>query len=170
MLKDPNTTATPLEISASTSLLLNIQTDMSTSADMLNTIESVRAQVQTLSAQVAANPAMADVRAGGDSLEKRLTTTEGNLIDLRMTGRGQDEVRYPARIGAQLNYLAGGIAASDFTPTAQQRSVDQLLAKEVKDTRSDLEAVLKNDLGKFNALLRTKGLKPIEASLGGIVF
>jgi hypothetical protein len=123
-----------------------------------------------LSAQIATNPAMANVRAGGDSLANKLTTIEGNLIDLRMTGRGQDEVRYPARIGAQLNYLAGGIAASDFTPSAQQRSVDRLLAQQVKDTRSALEALLKNDLSRFNTLLRTKGLKPIEASLGGVVF
>jgi photosystem II stability/assembly factor-like uncharacterized protein len=169
VLKDPNTTSTAADISASADLLFKIQADMSNSAEMLNTIESVRAQVQSLSAQVANNPAMAEVRSGGDSLEQKFMVTEGSLIDRRMTGRGQDEVRYPARLGAQLNYLAGGIAASDFTPSAQQRNVDVILAKQVKDTRTALEALLRTDLAKFNSLLRSKGLKPIDASLGGVV-
>ena len=170
VLKDPNTTVTPADISASTDLLLKVQADMTTSADMLNTIESVRAQMETLASQIANDAAMADVRAGGDSLARKFMTTEGNLIDPRMTGRGQDEVRYPARLGAQLNYLAGGIAASDFTPATQQRKVDQILAQQVRDTRAALQALLSNDLAKFNTLLRSKGLKTIDASLPGVVF
>jgi hypothetical protein len=95
-------------------------------------------------------------------------TVEGNLIDLRLSGRGQDEVRYPARLGAQLNYLAGGTSASDFTPTTQQREVNQVLAKQGRDTRAALQALIQNDLAKFNALLRSKGLKTIDA--GSVVF
>jgi hypothetical protein len=77
-------------------------------------------------------------------------------------------VRYPVKLGGQLNYLAGGISASDFTPTAQQREVDGVLAKQVKDTRAALQAVIQNDLAKLNVLLRSKGLKTIDA--GSVVF
>jgi len=151
-------------------LLTTVQADMTTSAEMLNTIESVRSQLESLMARVASNSTLADVRARGDSLERKFATTEGSLIDLRMTGRGQDQVRYPARIGAQLDYLAGGIASSDFTPSTQQRRVSQVLAKQVQDTRAALRALINSDLAKYNALLRSKGLKTIDVPSGGVVF
>ncbi|HEX8943569.1 MAG TPA: hypothetical protein VF785_10555, partial [Gemmatimonadaceae bacterium] len=158
VLKDPNTNVTDVDIRASSALLTNMQGDMNATADMLNTIENVRAQIEGLSAPT-------DVRSSADSVEKKFMSVEGNIVDLRMTGRGQDEVRYPVKLGGQLNYLAGGISASDFTPTTQQREVDQVLAKQVKDTRAALQALIQNDLAKLNTLLRSKGLKTIDASL-----
>jgi photosystem II stability/assembly factor-like uncharacterized protein len=170
VLKDPNETVTALDVAASTDLLKKVQADMTTSADMLLTIESVRAQLDSLAAQIGGNPSMADVRAQGDSLGRKFVATEGNLIDVRMTGRGQDEVRYPAKLGAQLNYLAGGIAASDFAPATQQQKVGQVLAKQVRDTHTSLQSLINTDLAKFNTLLRSRGLKIIDASVPAVVF
>jgi hypothetical protein len=165
VLKDPNTTVTEPDIRASAALLTTVQSDMNATTEMLNTIENVRAQVQALAAQVANDASMANVRAGGDSLEQKFIGVERNIVDPRMTGRGQDEVRYPVKLGGQLNYLAGGISASDFTPTTQQRAVNQVLAKQVRDTRAALQALMQNDLAKFNALLRSRGLKTIDVSM-----
>jgi hypothetical protein len=163
VLKDPNTTVTEADIRTSNALLTSMQNDMNATTDMLNTIENVRAQIESLNAP-------ADVRASADSVERKFVSVEGNIVDPRMTGHGQDEVRYPVKLGGQLNYLAGGISASDFTPTAQQREVDQVLAKEVRDTRAALQALIQNDLAKLNALLRSKGLKTIDATLPAVVF
>jgi photosystem II stability/assembly factor-like uncharacterized protein len=165
VLKDPNTTVTEADIRASAGLLTTVQRDMNTATDMLNTIESVRAQVQAIAAQVANDAAMAAVRTGGDSIEQKFIGVERDIVDPRMTGRGQDEVRYPVKLGGQLNYLAGGIAASDFAPTSQQQAVDQVLAKQTRDTRAALQALVQGDLAKFNALLRSKGLKTIDVTL-----
>ena len=170
VLKDPNETVTALDMAASTELLKKVQADMTTSADMLLAIESVRAQLDSLAAQIGGNPSMADVRVQGDSLGRKFVTTEGNLIDVRMTGRGQDEVRYPAKIGAQLNYLAGGIAASDFAPAVQQQKVGQVLAKQVRDTHTALQSLINTDLARFNTLLRSRGLKTIDATVPAVVF
>jgi hypothetical protein len=88
---------------------------------------------------------------------------EGGIVDLRMTGRGQDEVRYPVMLGGQLSYLAGDISASDFTPTTQQKEVQQILENELKQTRAALDRLIQTDLPAFNSDLRAKGLKEIEA-------
>jgi hypothetical protein len=157
-------------MAASTDLLKKVQADMTSSADMLLSIESVRAQLDSLAAQIGANSAMADVRAQGDSLGRKFVATEGNLIDVRMTGRGQDEVRYPAKLGAQLNYLAGGIAVSDFAPAVQQQRVSQVLAKQVRDTHAALQSLINTDLARFNTLLRSRGLKTIDATVPAVVF
>ena len=127
---------------------------------MVGTIENVRGQLQSLGGQSAAS---AEVRQAGDTLERKLMDVEGQIIDLRLTGRGQDEVRYPVKAAGQINWLASGIGASDFTPTSQQREVQAILAKTVRDTRSALDRLLQRDLATFNGMLKAKGLKTIDA-------
>ena len=58
-------------------------------------------------------------------------------------------------------HLAGGIAASDFAPTEQQREVAALLAKETRDLNAALRAIVNADVEPYNALLRRHGLTPI---------
>jgi hypothetical protein len=96
------------------------------------------------------------LRASADSLEAKLIAVEQNIVDLRLSGRGQDEVRWPVMLGGRLSYLAGGVGASDFTPTSQQREVQQLLAKQVVQTRAALDRVMQTDLAAFNRLLTAK--------------
>jgi hypothetical protein len=156
--RDPNTTATDVEIRATADLLRSMQGDMNTSTEMLGTIESARAQIQALTTDGAA----ADVRSRGDSLEQKLIAVEQNLVDLRLTGRGQDGVRYPVKAIGQLGYLASQIGSSDFAPTTQQRAVRTLLGDRVRATHQSLTRLLQNDLVQFNAFLRSKGLKTID--------
>jgi hypothetical protein len=156
--KDPNTTATDVEIRATADLLRSLQGDLNTSVEMLSTIESARAQIQALTTPSAA----ADVRSAGESLERKLMDVEQNLIDLRLTGRGQDGVRFPVKAMGQLNYLAGQIASSDFAPTTQQRAVRTVLGDRVRNTHQALTRLLQGELAQYNALLRSKGLKTID--------
>jgi photosystem II stability/assembly factor-like uncharacterized protein len=153
--KDPNSSATEQDIRASSALLLELQRDINATAEILNSIESRRLQLQRLTNQP-------DLRASADSLDQKLIAVEQNILDLRMSGRGQDEVRWPVQLGGRLAYLAGGVAASDFTPTAQQREVQQLLAKQVIETRTALDRVIQTDIPAFNRLLSARGLKPIQ--------
>ena len=156
VLKDPNDNVTDQDIAASTSMLLALQDDLSTVSDILATIESMRSQIQHLGGN-------GDGQKRADALEQKLMTIEGNIVDLRMTGRGQDEVRYPVKIGGQLAYLAGGVASSDFTPTAQQKEVQQILENQLKETRAALDRLIQTDLPTLNSDLRAKGMKEIEA-------
>src|SRR5439155_11061535 len=130
-------------------------------ADQLNTIEIVRAQLQALHPQLASERRNADLLVRGDSLEQHLIAVEVHLQDLRQTGRGQDGVRWPTRLGGQLSYLAGNIAASDFAPTTQQGAVHAQLQKQVQDNRAVLDKLLQTELTAFNRMLSGKGLKPI---------
>jgi hypothetical protein len=79
-------------------------------------------------------------------------------------------VRWPVKLGGQLSYVASNVATSDFAPSAQQKSVHDLLQKQVRDNRSALELLLQRELKNFNDRLRAKGLKPIEVTLPAVVF
>ena len=157
VLKDPNDRVTLAAISASSAAMLSLQNDHRTASAMLSRIERIREQVQAL----ASSPQ--DVRAAGDSLEQKFVRVESEIVDPRMTGRGQDEVRYPVKLGGQIAWLAGGLGASDYPPTVQQQKVREILAKTTRDTQSALEQVIQRDLTPFNALLRARGLTPIDA-------
>ena len=74
------------------------------------------------------------------------------------------------KAGGQLSYLAGGVSASDFAPTTQQRAVQRTLEQQVRATRSALQALLDQDLASFNRLLASRGLKVIDAKLPAVVF
>ena len=165
VLKDPNQAETLADIRAATDALLALQNDHRTAAEMIGTIEHVRSQLQSLGSQGAAPP---DIRQAGDTLERKFMSVEGQIVDLRLTGRGQDEVRYPVKEGGQISWLAGGIGASDFTPTSQQREVQVILDKQVRDTRMSLDGLLRNDLAAFNGLLKSRGLKTIDAGAATI--
>ncbi|HEY8174955.1 MAG TPA: hypothetical protein VIF32_04635 [Gemmatimonadaceae bacterium] len=168
--KDPSSAATLAELHDQLRTLLAIQRDVAATAEMLNTIESVRAQVQALKKQTANDAATADVRNAGDALEQKFMDVEGRIIDLRMTGRGQDGVRWPVRLAGQLSYVAGTIDDSDFAPTTQQREVAGILAKETRDVHAALQGLMSRDLANYNSMLRARGLKTIEVALPAIVF
>jgi hypothetical protein len=159
VLKDPHQAETLADLKASSDAMLALQRDHKSASDMLGTIENVRSQLESLGNQ--ANAAT-DVRQAGDTLEHKFMNVEGQLIDLRMTGRGQDEVRYPVQAAGQLNWLAGGIGASDFAPTTQQREVQTILAAKIRETRAALDKLLRDDLSAFNGILKAKGLKTIN--------
>jgi hypothetical protein len=160
--RDPNIPATDAEIRASTELLRKMQADVGTTGEMINTIETARSQLQALVAQLASDRTAADIRAGGDSLEQKFMNVEQNLFDLRLTGRGQDAVRYPVKLAGQLSYLAGGVAASDFAPTVQQRAVQATLGERVRANRQALDGLIQRDLAAFNSRLTARGLKAIN--------
>jgi hypothetical protein len=168
--KDPHSAGTLEEIRAQTALLIRIQSDLQTAAEMVNAIENARAGLQRLSGDSVGGRTPADVRSGAAALEQKLVDVEERLQDLRITGRGQDAVRWPVRIGGQLAYLAGGIGSSDFSPTVQQRAVHAHLQQELRSTQAALEGLWQRDLATFNALLRGRGLPTIDVRMGGAVF
>ena len=167
VLKDPNMKETDLDIRASTDLLLALKTDKNNAAEMLSTIETVRSQIQTLAPQLAN---AADVRASADSVERKFLAVEANLLDPRLTGHGQDGVRYPAKLVDQLNWLAAGVSASDYAPTSQQKEVGALLNKQARDTRDALQRLISGDLARLNSQLRAKGIKTIDVTMPAVVF
>jgi hypothetical protein len=101
------------------------------------------------------------VKSAADGLDKKLIDVEEALIQRRLTGQGQDTVRWPPKLMSKISYLAGGLAGSDFGPTTQQREVQALLSAQLTSVRQKLDAVLSTDLAAFNKLLRDKGVENI---------
>jgi photosystem II stability/assembly factor-like uncharacterized protein len=98
------------------------------------------------------------IKSAADALDKRLIEIEEDLIQHRLTGQGQDTVRWPPKLISKLNYLGSGLAGSDFPPTTQQREVHAAFKVQLSALRSKLDDVVDKDLDAFNKLLRDRGV------------
>ena len=156
--KDPNSAGTEADIAAQTKVLTDLSRDLNTAVDVVNRMELIRSQLQSLG-RVTAD---AEIRKTAADLERRFTDAEMTLIDLRLTG-GQYGVRYAAKLISRFGYLAGGVSGADFVPTNQQSEVQKLLAERVRASVTQFDALVAKDLAAFNDRLRDKSIPNVVA-------
>jgi len=155
--KDPNSSGTVAEIEQQLRMTAAIRTEMDRAADAVARIESVRVQLDALGRAVTD----AEVRRAAQALGAKLVEIEMNLVDLRLTGNGQDGVRFGSKLIGKLGYLANGLGNADFRPTDQQVEVQGILGQQLREHLTALDAALGSDLSALNALLRQKGISHV---------
>jgi hypothetical protein len=77
-----------------------------------------------------------------DSADKKLLDAEWQLRNVLATGRGQDGVRNPVKLGEQLLYLAGTMGGSDYAPTESQKAVAKELHERLMTVQTQVGALL----------------------------
>jgi photosystem II stability/assembly factor-like uncharacterized protein len=153
--KDPHSEGTEGEIQQQRKMLEELRKDVEATAGMVNQLEAIRAQIQGLVRML--EDREPDVRKSASALEQKLIAIEGNLIELRATGRGQDGVRWGAKLLGKINYLANELVSADSRPTNQQVEVQKLLEERIAAYRGQLDEVTL-DITAFNDTLRRKNL------------
>lgn len=153
--KDPNSGGTDAEIAAQTRVAQAVQRDLDEAAAAVARIEAVRVQLDVLRRHGNAD---ADVRRLADSVEAALIAEEMNLVDLRLTGAGQDGVRFGSKLIGKLGYLFNGMTSSDFRPTDQHGEVQQLLATQLQDHLRAIDRAMTAQVGRLNEALKAKNV------------
>jgi hypothetical protein len=156
--KDPHSGGSEAEIAEQTTMLRDLRGDVEGAADAVNRMETARSQLQALSRAIKD----VEIRKAVDDLERKFTDLEMNLVELRSTGRGQDGVRWGAKLYSKLNYLANGLASNDYRPTDQQVEVHRGLKEQLRRHQAGLNELVERDLTRVNEILRTNKLKPVE--------
>ena len=136
-------------------MLLDLRKDLESAADMVNQIETMRAQLNKLRAE---HP---DMKSAADDFEKKLTDVEDSLIQRKYSGQGQDTTRYPGQLIGKMTYLAGGVAGGDYAPTRQQQEVHAMFQSQLADLRKKLDALMATDLSSFNKMLKDKNINTV---------
>jgi photosystem II stability/assembly factor-like uncharacterized protein len=155
--RDPNSGGTDADIKEQMKTLTELRQGLDAAADLVNQIELVRGQILAMGRVVPD----AEIMKPAMELEGRLAALEQNLVDLRVTGRGQDGVRFGAQLLGKFSYLANGLASADFRPTAQQLEVQKVLEAKLKDQQAALDALLGKDLKALNEFLHGRGVSNI---------
>ena len=152
--KDPHSAGTEADIEAQHRMLLDVRRDLDAAVDAVNSAELVRSQVYNLMKIVDDT----ELKQAADELDKKISAVEGNLVELRNTGRGQDGVRWGSKLVQKINYVGSGLASADFKPTNQELTVHKELQERLKTWQGQLGDVLNKDLGLFNEMLKRKNL------------
>ncbi|MBX9927830.1 MAG: hypothetical protein K2X99_02865 [Gemmatimonadaceae bacterium] len=152
--KDPNSAGTVAEIVAQQAMIAAIRTDVEAGNAVVRRAESVRVQAEALGRTVGDSAITAQLRV----VEKKLAEAEMALVDLRLTGQGQDGVRFDNALLSKLGYLANGVSVADFKPTDQHTEVQRLLNSEVAAAIATLNRILADEIARMNPQLQGKGL------------
>ena len=170
--KDPSSAGTEADIAAQTKLVRHLVDGAQSAAEIINEVEWLRKQIDDLEERLAASDDDSESESGGSEvvtsvldrateLDGALRALEGHFFDLRLTGAGQDSLRWKRLLYAKLTYLAAGIGGSDYPPTDQQVAVAHELLTELA-THQETMITLRADVDAFNQALR-------EARLDGLV-
>ena len=135
---------------------------MNALAESVNQVESVRSQIAALEKQLGTDDASKAIRKAADELAEKLTGAEGKVLQLKATGRGQDDVRYPPMLLQKISYLAAEVSgSSDFPPTTQQAAVQTELKKQGDASQQEMQQLLATDVAAFSAMLRERNIPNI---------
>jgi hypothetical protein len=127
---------------------------LNAAAELINRIEWMRRQLYDLKAVLEDKGGEEEVIAAADALDAKLIGVEENLIQLKLTGTGQDGIRWPAMLFERIAYLAGAAGSADFRPTDQALEVQQAF-----------DGLLATDVAAFNAMLGERDLGMVVTEL-----
>ena len=161
VLKDPHSGGTEGDIQAQMRFLTGLRDEMNTLGASVNQIESLRAQLAALENGLGNDDAGKAIRKAADELAEKLITAEGKVLQLKLTGRGQDSTRWPPMLASKIAYLSNEVASSDFAPTIQQVAVGKELQDRSDQFQQECQQILAKDVTPFNAMLREKNIPNI---------
>ena len=158
VIKDPHSNGTEGDIQLQTKLMTSLTTQIDGVVDSINQIELLLAQLADFKSVLPDTPAAAPLREPAEQLRGKLFDIEQKLLRTKVTGRGQDGVRWSPQIMEKLGYLANEVDSSDFQPTTQQVAVHDELKEQAGTYQQRLKNVLEQEVVSFNAMLRQRNV------------
>jgi hypothetical protein len=155
VLKDPHSAGSESDIQTQTRVQTALFDEMNATAATVNQIESLRARLVALGKELGSDEASKPARKSADELGEKLSGIEGTLLQLKLTGRGQDDCRWAPMLVQKVDYLFHQLDASaDFPPTTQQAAVQEELKQRGDKAAADFQQVVGKELAAFNGMLR----------------
>jgi photosystem II stability/assembly factor-like uncharacterized protein len=154
VLKDPHSAGTEADIAAQVAFVRSVRDDVVAAGEAVERVETVRVQLATMARFIEDDSLKAAVRI----VQEKLADLQMYMVDLRLTGQGQDAVRFEARLLQKLGYLTNGITASDFGPTDQEVEVQALLHTQLQEHLAAVERLVREEVAPLNERLRARGV------------
>tara|TARA_A100001015_G_scaffold41958_1_gene45923 strand:- start:424 stop:3087 length:2664 start_codon:yes stop_codon:yes gene_type:complete len=161
VVKDPNSEGTLEDIDLQNELVTKIYADLNTTISHINSIEVIRRQLLDLKAMLKNSSSKKEFVQMVDKLENQFLGIEKQLIQLKITGTGQDGVRYQKMLVEKLRYLAANIQISDFKPADSYLEVYEVLKGRLNSIAQKFEKLKTNDLSNTLDTLRNNKIEMI---------
>ncbi|MCG8469720.1 MAG: sialidase, partial [Gemmatimonadetes bacterium] len=153
-IKDPHSAGSEADIAEQIAFLREAREGVVRAGEAVEQVERIRVQLATL-ARFAEEDELSEAIA---RVGRQLEDLQSVMVDLRLTGQGQDGVRFEAKLLQKLGYVTGGLSVADFPPTDQEREVLTLLQEQLEEHLRNLDAVLAGEIADLNRLLEGSGM------------
>ncbi len=160
VIKDPHSAGSEDDITAQVAFLRGVREDVVRAGEAVHRVEAMRVQLATVK-RFTDDPAVVESIEG---VEEKLVEMQMEMVDLRLTGQGQDGVRFGAPLLQKLGYVSGGISVADFPPTNQEGEVKVLLNGMLNEYLDRLDEYVGDEVNELNQMLRARGLVIISDS------
>ena len=161
VMKDPNSEGTEEDINLQNQLVTKIYADLNTTISHINSIEVIRRQLLDLKAMLKNSSSKKEFVQMVDKLENQFLEIEKQLIQLKITGTGQDGVRYQKMLVEKLRYLAANVQISDFKPADSYVEVYEILKGRLNSIAQKFEKLKTDNLSNTLDTLRNNKIEMI---------
>ena len=161
IIKDPNSEGTLEDIYLQNELVTKIYADLNITISHINSIEVIRRQLLDLKAMLNNSNSKKEFVQMVDKLENQFLEIEKQLIQLKITGTGQDGVRYQKMLVEKLRYLAANVQISDFKPADSYVEVYEILKGRLNSISQKFEKLKTDDLSNTLDTLRNNKVEMI---------
>jgi len=162
VLKDPNSEGSEADIAVQFAMVEELRDDSVQIAHAVNQIEWLRRQLLDLQAVVAdTGDGQKSVVEAIEEVGGTLIAVEEKLIQMKLTGTGQDRVRWPAMLSGRFDYLIRNVATYDFPPNDQQREVQAVLKDRMQGVLDELKSIVDSDVTSLNQALGSQGFPTV---------
>jgi hypothetical protein len=151
---DPRLETTPDDYQAQFDMARDIGKAVSETHRAVNTIRSVRRQIETAVAQAKRAGLDEEIAESAEPLKATLSAIENKLIQTRSKAP-QDPLNFPVMLNDKLSALSFTVSG-DYGPTAQSRQVFQHLRELLDEQLGALGGVLDEQVPAFNRLVAQK--------------
>ncbi|HZP47428.1 MAG TPA: hypothetical protein VFB07_02755 [Vicinamibacterales bacterium] len=168
IVKDPKVTASEKDLDLSVKLQLKLRDDISASADMVNSIEIMRKQLEDMRKAFTGDASKAAQLRQIEDMDRKLYDTEARILEPAQMTSDDKYFQQAYRIYMNLIWLngevgpgAGDVAGgADFPPTDTSVGVMEGLEKDLTNAKSDYRRLMDQEVPAFNRALAA-GMTPL---------
>jgi len=172
ILKDPRVAASEKDLDLSVKLQLRLRDDISASAEMVNSIEVMRKQLDDMRKAFAGDASKAATLKQIEDIDKKLFDVESKILEPAQMTSDDKYFQQAYRVYMNLIWLNGEVGpgagdvsgGADFPPTDTSVGVMEGIEKDLSNIRTDYKRVMEQDVPAFNRSI-TSGMTPLT---GGV--
>ncbi|HEV2418368.1 MAG TPA: hypothetical protein VGX94_11225, partial [Terriglobia bacterium] len=174
VLADPRSRATPNETEATVKMLLKIRDDISSVSEMVNQIEWLRKELQTIENMLGkeGTPQASTLRSVQD-MDKKMQAVEDQLLSPALANSDEKSYLAPYKLYLHLIWLNGeiGTGAGDvagnpgYSPTDASVQVFHGLESKLAKAKSDYRNLMEKEVPAFNRSLAGRDISPLVARM-----
>lgn len=164
ILRDPTSPATDADLTAQVRVLLKIRDDISASSDMVNRMEWMRKQIETVKKSLSG-----DVLKAYEEMDRKILDVETKILERAQMNSDDKYFVEAYKVYMNLIWLngvvgtgAGDVAGgADWGPTETSLAILNTIEKDLEVAKAEYGKLLSTEVPAFNKMVAEKGVTPL---------